>query len=91
MDRALEEIAIRLAELSAQVAALSAQTAQHAPRMAEQAAQTAKRAGVKTLVLTHFVPGDMDWITDKMWHDAAATNYSGEIIVGHDLQSITLG
>ncbi len=58
---------------------------------AEDVGKIATQARAKKLVLTHFVPGDMDWITDKMWHDAAATNYSGEIIVGHDLQSITLG
>ena len=58
---------------------------------AEDVGKIATMARAKTLVLTHFVPGDMDWITDAMWHDAAAKNYSGEIIVGHDLQSISLG
>ncbi|MBT0669246.1 MBL fold metallo-hydrolase [Novosphingobium profundi] len=58
---------------------------------AQDVGKIATMARAKKLVLTHFVPGDMDWITDQMWHDAAATNYSGEIVVGHDLQSITLG
>lgn len=58
---------------------------------AEDVGKIATMARAKKLVLTHFVPGDMDWITDAMWHDAAAKNYSGEIIVGHDLQSISLG
>jgi ribonuclease Z len=53
-----------------------------------QAGETAARAGVRTLVLTHMVPGvapgsEGDWIAD------AATVFSGEIIVGHDLLTVT--
>lgn len=50
----------------------------------EQAAQTAERAGVHTLVLTHFVPalaaGDED-----TWRTLAAEHFSGRIEVGEDL------
>jgi ribonuclease Z len=50
----------------------------------EQAAQTATRAGVKTLVLTHYVPplqrGD-----EEAWRAIAAQHFAGPIILGDDL------
>ncbi|MFC3580842.1 MBL fold metallo-hydrolase [Sphingomonas hylomeconis] len=58
---------------------------------AEQVGQIATRAKVKKLVLSHFVPGDMDWITDAMWRDEVAKHYKGEIVVGRDLLEIPLG
>jgi ribonuclease BN (tRNA processing enzyme) len=58
---------------------------------AEQVGQIAQRAGVKKLVLSHFVPGDMEWITDAMWRDEAAKHYKGEIVVGRDLLEVPLG
>lgn len=58
---------------------------------AEQVGQIAARANVKKLVLSHFVPGDMDWITDAMWRDEVAKHYKGEIVVGRDLLEIPLG
>jgi ribonuclease BN (tRNA processing enzyme) len=58
---------------------------------AEQVGQIAQRAGVKKLVLSHFVPGDMEWITDAMWRDEAAKHYKGEIVVGRDLLEVSLG
>nr|WP_086492189.1 MBL fold metallo-hydrolase [Novosphingobium panipatense] len=58
---------------------------------AEQVGQIAARAGVKKLVLSHFVPGDMEWITDAMWRDEVAKHYKGEIVVGRDLMEIPLG
>lgn len=45
----------------------------------------ATRAGVKTLVLSHFVPGGFPFITDDQWRDAVRPHFSGEIIVGRDL------
>jgi len=57
---------------------------------AEQVGMIAARAGVKKLVLSHFVPGDMDWITDAMWRDEVARHYKGEIIVGSDLMDVPL-
>jgi ribonuclease Z len=54
----------------------------------EQAAQTAARAGVRTLVLTHYVPpmtpGDED-----AWRALAAAYFDGEIVLGDDLTSAT--
>lgn len=52
----------------------------------EQAAQTAARAGVHTLVLTHYVPpirpGD-----EEEWRARAAAHFSGPIVLGDDLTS----
>jgi ribonuclease BN (tRNA processing enzyme) len=48
----------------------------------------AKRAGVKTLVLTHFVPSDDPSITDDMWIDPVRANFSGRIIVSRDLMEV---
>ena len=45
-------------------------------------------AGVKTLVLTHFVPPDDNSITDDMWMEGARKHFGGQIIVGRDLMEI---
>lgn len=55
---------------------------------AEDAGRVAKAAGVKTLVLSHFVPPDDPAITDQMWIDAARTHFAGRIVVGKDLLEI---
>jgi ribonuclease BN (tRNA processing enzyme) len=55
---------------------------------AEDAGRVAQAAGVKTLVLSHFVPPDDPAITDQMWVDAARTHFAGRIIVGKDLLEI---
>jgi ribonuclease BN (tRNA processing enzyme) len=47
-------------------------------------------AGVKTLVLSHLVPGDDPGITDAMWAEGVCKHYSGRVIVGADLMSIPL-
>jgi ribonuclease BN (tRNA processing enzyme) len=59
--------------------------ASHTP--AQEAGRMAKAAGVKTLVLTHFVPGGMP-IADELWRAAAAEQFDGEIIVGRDLMTL---
>jgi len=43
----------------------------------------AARAGVRTLVLNHFVPSE--GIEDEVWRQGAARGFPGEIIVGSDL------
>jgi ribonuclease BN (tRNA processing enzyme) len=53
----------------------------------EQAGEVAEAAGVKTLVLNHFVPGD-DTVPEDVWRESAAKAFSGEIIVGRDLLEI---
>ena len=55
---------------------------------AEDAGRVAQAAGVKTLVLSHFVPPDDPAITDQMWLDAARTHFRGTVIVGKDLLEI---
>jgi ribonuclease BN (tRNA processing enzyme) len=54
----------------------------------EDAGRIAQQAGVKTLVLTHFVPGDDPDITDEQWTEGVRKNFKGEIIVGKDLMEI---
>jgi ribonuclease BN (tRNA processing enzyme) len=48
----------------------------------------AAEAGVKTLVLSHLVPGDDSSITDAMWSEDVRKTFSGEIVVGRDLMTI---
>ncbi len=55
---------------------------------AEQAGRVAQAAGVKTLVLSHFVPPDDPEITEQMWADAARLHFRGAVIVGRDLLEI---
>jgi ribonuclease BN (tRNA processing enzyme) len=54
----------------------------------EDVGRVAEAAGVKTLVLSHFVPPDDPEITDQMWMDGARSTYKGRIIVGKDLMEI---
>ena len=58
--------------------------------LAEQAGEIAAAAGVKTLVLSHFVPGGDASVTDEMWQAAAARAFGGRIIVGRDLMRLAL-
>jgi ribonuclease BN (tRNA processing enzyme) len=55
---------------------------------AEDCGRVAEAAGVKTLVLSHFVPGGDPAITDAMWADAASRHFRGRVIVGKDLMEI---
>ena len=54
----------------------------------EQLGHVAAEAGVKMLVLSHFVPGDDPSITDAMWIEDVRKNFLGEIVVGRDLMTI---
>jgi ribonuclease BN (tRNA processing enzyme) len=51
----------------------------------EDVGRLAAQAGVKTLVLSHLVPGDDPSITDAMWTEGVRKSYAGEIVVGRDL------
>lgn len=55
----------------------------------EQAAETAQRAGVRTLVLTHYIPGLQPGQEDD-WRALAAKYFDGEIVVGDDLTTVEL-
>jgi ribonuclease BN (tRNA processing enzyme) len=54
----------------------------------EEVGKVAQAAGVRTLVLNHLVPGDDPLLTEQMWTDAARADFSGTVILGHDLQVI---
>ena len=56
----------------------------------EQAAATAARAGVQTLVLTHYVPA-LTAGTEDQWHALAAGEFSGRVELGDDLLRVTVG
>jgi ribonuclease Z len=55
-----------------------------------QAADTAKRAGVKTLVLTHCVPAVAPG-GEEEWRAMAAAAFDGTIVVAADLDSVSVG
>jgi len=54
----------------------------------EDVGRIAAQAGVKILVLTHFVPGDDPTITDEQWSEGVRKNFKGRVIVGKDLMEI---
>jgi ribonuclease BN (tRNA processing enzyme) len=54
----------------------------------EDCGRIATAAGVRTLVLSHFVPPDDPEVTEEMWRAAASRYFSGEVIVGRDLLEI---
>lgn len=54
----------------------------------EDVGKIAAQAGVKTLVLSHFVPGDDPTITDEQWSEGARKHFNGRIVVGKDLLEI---
>lgn len=56
----------------------------------EQAAATAARAGVQTLVLTHYVPS-LTAGTEDQWRALAAGEFSGRVELGDDLLRVTVG
>lgn len=53
----------------------------------EQAGEVAQAAGVKTLVLSHFVPGN-GAVPEQVFVEQARKAFSGEIIAGRDLLEI---
>ncbi|HWX83511.1 MAG TPA: MBL fold metallo-hydrolase [Xanthobacteraceae bacterium] len=56
---------------------------------AEDVGRIADAAGVKVLVMSHLVPGDLD-VTDENWTNEAKKNFKGRIIVARDLKELTL-
>ena len=55
----------------------------------EEAAQTAARAGVGTLVLTHYVPAFPSGAGDD-WRALAAQHFDGTIELGDDLHQVVI-
>lgn len=56
----------------------------------DEVGRIATEAGVKTLVLNHFVPGGAPTPTvpDQVWHDAVAPHFKGRLVVGRDLMEL---
>lgn len=54
----------------------------------EDVGKIAAKAEVKTLVLSHFVPGDDASITDDLWAEGVRKYFKGRIVVGRDLLEI---
>jgi ribonuclease Z len=53
----------------------------------EDAARTAARAGVGTLVLTHYVPAMVPEQRDE-WRARAAAHFDGDIVLADDLTTV---
>ena len=53
----------------------------------EEAAQTAQRAGMETLVLTHYVPAFPPGGGDD-WRELAAAHFDGTVELGDDLHRV---
>jgi len=54
----------------------------------EDVGKIAAQARVKTLVLSHFVPGDDASITDAQWSEGVRKHFKGRVVVGRDLMEI---
>ena len=54
----------------------------------EDVGKIAAQAKVKTLVLSHFVPGDDASITDEQWSEGVRKHFKGRVVVGKDLMEI---
>lgn len=54
----------------------------------EDVGRIAAAAGVKTLVLSHLIPGDDPSIADANWLEGVRKHFQGEVIVGRDLAVI---
>ena len=77
----------RLVSRVPNAAALKASILAH-QTSAEDAGRLAQQAGVKTLVLSHFVPPDDPEVTETLWADAARRHFRGTVIVGRDLLEV---
>jgi ribonuclease BN (tRNA processing enzyme) len=54
----------------------------------EDVGRVAAGAGVKMLVLYHFVPADDPSLTDEMWLEGVRKHYKGRIVIGQDLMEL---
>jgi ribonuclease BN (tRNA processing enzyme) len=53
----------------------------------DEVGEIAAAAGVATLVLSHFVPGDAS-VPDEVWAERARRRFGGQVIVGRDLLEV---
>lgn len=56
----------------------------------EDVGRIAAAAGVKVLVMSHFVPGDDPLVTDDDWTEGVKKNFTGKIVVAKDLMELKL-
>jgi ribonuclease BN (tRNA processing enzyme) len=77
----------RLVSRVANAASLKASIIAHQTSV-EDAGRVAQAAGVKTLVLSHLVPADDPNVTERMWMEAARSQFRGPVVVGRDLMEI---
>lgn len=54
----------------------------------EDVGRVAADAGVRQVALAHIGPGDPREVRDEAWRRAVASTYSGDVVVGHDLQQL---
>jgi len=84
-EPALEELVRRNPNASTLMAHLKA-----SHTLTDEVGRIATAAGVKTLILNHFVPGDGTGITDATWIDGVRKTYSGDLVVARDLLEVPL-
>jgi ribonuclease BN (tRNA processing enzyme) len=58
--------------------------------LVEDVGRIAAQAGVKNLVLNHFVPADDASITEAHWIEGVRASFSGNVVVGRDLLEIPI-
>jgi ribonuclease BN (tRNA processing enzyme) len=56
----------------------------------EDVGRIAAAAGVKVLVMNHFVPGDDPLVTDDNWTEDVKKNFAGKVVVAKDLMELKL-
>ena len=56
----------------------------------EDVGRIAAAAGVKVLVMSHFVPGDDPLVTNDNWTEDVKKNFSGRIVLAKDLMELKL-
>jgi len=54
----------------------------------EEVGRVAAEAGVKTLVLSHLIPGDEPEVPEEKWLEGVQKHFKGRVIVGRDLLEI---
>jgi ribonuclease BN (tRNA processing enzyme) len=84
-EPALEELVMRNTNAATLMAHLKA-----SHTLAADVGRIATDAGVKKLVLSHFVPADATGVTPEKWADAVRPTYKGDLVVAHDLTEILL-
>lgn len=56
----------------------------------DKVGELAQRAGVSTLVLSHLVPSNPQWVSDEQYTRNAKAGFDGDVIVGTDLMKIPI-